>query len=101
MNALTDGGVKSVYCSSVVMFTAYCIVNYLWLLMVDRILQGGLVVSCLLACILVWHKYCSYIGVFVFIVVVPFAGRVAYQHHRARSVEPLGTACDGSISCRD
>ena len=69
--------------------------------MVDRIVQGRLVVSCSIACILVWHKYCSYIGVFVFIVVVPFAGRVAHQYHRARSVELLGTACVGSISCGD
>ena len=69
--------------------------------MVDRIVQGRLVESFLLGCILVWHKYCcDYISV-VFIVVVPFAGRVAYQNHRARSVEPLGIACDGSISCGD
>ena len=30
--------------------------------------------------------------------VVSFAGRVAYQ---ARSVEPLGPACNGSVSCGD
>ena len=33
--------------------------------------------------------------------VVPFAGRVAYQHYLARSVEPLGTACIGIVSCED
>ena len=60
-------------------------------------MQGRLVVSCLLACILVWHKYCYYIGVSAFIVFVPFAGRIAYQHHQARSVEPLGTASVGSV----
>ena len=69
--------------------------------MVDRIVQRRLVVSCLLACILVWHKYCYYIGVSVFIVVVSLAGRVAYQHYRARSVEPLGTVYVGSVSCGD
>ena len=62
---------------------------------------GRLVVSCLLACILVWYKYCYCIGVPVFIVVVSFAGRVAYQHHQVGSVEPLRTACDGSVSCGD
>ena len=60
-----------------------------------------MVVSCLLACILVWYKYCYYTGVPVFIVVISFAGRVAYLHHRARSVELLRTVCIGSIGCRD
>ena len=69
--------------------------------MVDGKMQGRLVVSCLLACILLQYKYCYCIGVPVFIVVVSFAGRVDYQHHQARSVEPLGTACVGSISCGD
>ena len=69
--------------------------------MVDRIVQGRLVVSCLLACILVWCKYCYCIGVPVFTVVVSFAGRVGYQHHQVISVEPLETARDGSVSCGD
>ena len=61
--------------------------------MLDRRMQGKLV-----ACILVWYKYCYCIGIPVFILVVSFAGRVAYQHHQVRSVEPLGTACDSSVS---
>ena len=63
--------------------------------------MSTLVVSCLLVSILVWLKYCYNIGVSVFIIVAPFAGRIAYQHHQARSVEPLGTACVGSVSCGD